>query len=517
MFGRLSRTPSQNSLNEGDIPPPSGHNRNVEPDINIFPEDYNEPELHASIKFTREHPIGAILVKLAQDNTALARKTNLRGVETNINDLCTTFHAAIQLEKEEMENKLIQTHENIEQALIFKDLNSHKINSAVSPPEYFSMEPTLTTPSRRAEALKIFSCHTKFSGLKQDNSISILEFLHTMKSAQEQMMLSESEFIDRLLICSTGHAHELILQWRNNGEDIHTIYHNLLINFDKRLAPEDAKVQLNNYKIPKSCTLARAEAQIMMLAGRSASSYPEGPSRTMSYNLDACNALIRALPRTSSATVNNLWNQLSARLGRHATFAELSRNVNLYRSSIDTDIREHGGESSHKNTKRIPTKRTVGVNRNRYVSYNVTSQINRPTLTRGYPNKNNNNPMRKNTSFTPRPLILKQLYNKHTTNNRNQPPHPSKKTPRRDNTGKFIKNNNNKTGSQNHCILCGYSNHTASSCQNMRNDSGNVVATFATHGVCGSCPPQVRPRLHHPPLLCPFRVGGPLQNKYKGQ
>jgi hypothetical protein len=124
--------------------------------------------------------------------------------------------------------------------------------------------------------------------------------------------------------------------------------------------------------------------------------------------------------------------------------------------------------------------------------------------------------MRKNTSFTPRPLILKQLYNKHTTNNRNQPPHPSKKTPRRDNTGKFIKNNN-KSGSQTHCILCGYSNHTASSCQNMRNDAGNVVATFATHGVCGSCPPQVRPRLHHPPLLCPFRVGGPLQNKYKGQ
>ena len=57
------------------------------------------PLLAASIKFTREHPIGTILIKLAQDNTALAKKTNLRGVETNIHDLCTSFHTAIQLEK----------------------------------------------------------------------------------------------------------------------------------------------------------------------------------------------------------------------------------------------------------------------------------------------------------------------------------------------------------------------------------------------------------------------------------
>jgi hypothetical protein len=160
-----------------------------------------------------------------------------------------------------------------------------------------------------------------------------------------------------MLASSTGLAHELLLEWKMNGESVPTIYHNLLINFDKRLSPDEAKMQLSSYKIPKSSSLAKAESQIMLLAGRTASALPEGPSRTAYYNLEACNAMIRSLPPSSSANVNNLYNQLSARLGRAATFAELSRGMNLLRTTIDKDIRQNGGDMSFKNKKWGPQLR----------------------------------------------------------------------------------------------------------------------------------------------------------------
>jgi hypothetical protein len=56
---------------------------NEQMDVHYEPDPNNS--LSESINFTKEHPIGAILIKLAQDNTALAQqKTNLRGVETSI-------------------------------------------------------------------------------------------------------------------------------------------------------------------------------------------------------------------------------------------------------------------------------------------------------------------------------------------------------------------------------------------------------------------------------------------------
>jgi hypothetical protein len=185
------------------------------------------------------------------------------------------------------------------------------INSTVTPPEYFSPEPTIKSVTRLAEVLKLFPRSFKFSGAKKEDNMSVVEFLNTLKTLQEQLKLSESEFFDRMLARSTGLAHELLLEWKANGENIHTIYHNLLINFDKRLSPDEAKMQLSAYKIPKTSMLAKAESQIMLLAGRTASSLPEGPSRTVYYNLEACNAMIQPLPPASSSSVNNLYNQIS--------------------------------------------------------------------------------------------------------------------------------------------------------------------------------------------------------------
>jgi hypothetical protein len=183
--------------------------------------------------------------------------------------------------------------------------------------------------------------------------MSVTEFLNIMKVAQDHAQLSEEEFIDRMLSCSTGLAYELLLEWKTNGENVATIYHNLLINIDKRHSADEAKQQLLSNKISRNSTPAKAESSIMLLASRAASQMPEGNSRVAYYNLEACNTIIRALPPLCSASVNNLYNQVSARLGRAVTFAELSRAINLYRVSRDSDIKANGAVNQFKIVKKI--------------------------------------------------------------------------------------------------------------------------------------------------------------------
>ena len=204
MFKNLSRSSSQTSLNEIErTVSPAPRIRNTEqPSSSAMEQILTEeldPALLESIQFTKCHPIGAILVKLASDNTALAKKANLRGVETNINDLCTSFHTAMQIEKEQRLDELSTAHEDIEHAIIHKDLNSHKLNTSVHPPHYFSETPKITSAAKSAEIQKLFPHNFKFSGSKTDH-MSVVEFLHILTTAQEQMHLTEKEFINRMIL-----------------------------------------------------------------------------------------------------------------------------------------------------------------------------------------------------------------------------------------------------------------------------------------------------------------------------
>ena len=524
MLRSLSRSSSQNSLNEGERnASPGPIFRNIErPAIEPI-ENELDPIVIDSINFTKQHPVGAILFKLATDNTALARKTNLRGVETNINDLCTSFHTAIKLDKDQRLDEITRSHKQLETNLINKTLNSHQINSTVKPPTHFSDVDKLTSPSKLLEVQKLLPQGIKFSGSRLD-SMSVVEFLNTLKTAQEQLQLSEAEFIKRMLICSTGHAHELISEWQANGENAATIYHCLLINFDKRLPPAEARHQLNNYKAPKSFTLAQTESHIMILAGRAASTLPEGPSRTANYNSEAINALIRALPATSSSLVCNEYHKLSADLERQCTFAELSKILNLYRTTIDNDIKNHGGEHTFKNRK-VPQ---INRGRSKFTNYSIVTNnprhLNNKQVNFSNYDQYAMNEARKlaragalmstakaynnTTSFTPRPIALNNL-TKNTYSKDARLTNKNKNNPNRDPKGKFVKTKN--TG----CSLCGMHNHLAKECRNMQNDRGQKVEILPTYGTCMRCPLKVFPRLHHPEALCPFRVGGPLANKFK--
>jgi hypothetical protein len=130
--------------------------------------------------------------------------------------------------------------------------------------------------------------------------------------------------------------------WIANNEDVPTIYHDLVIHYDKRLPPEEAKLELSTYKAPKTSNLAKVEAHLMSLANRAAAMLPAGPSRTAYYNMEVIHAIIRSLPPTSSSLVQMKYNELSAKQGRAATVAELSRHLHSVRYAIDNDIKTNG-------------------------------------------------------------------------------------------------------------------------------------------------------------------------------
>jgi len=83
MLGRLSRSNSQYCLHEEEQNVSSVPKiRNTEHPSHSNAEQLEitklDPIIAASIQFTKEHPIGAILVKLATDNTALAKKSKTK-------------------------------------------------------------------------------------------------------------------------------------------------------------------------------------------------------------------------------------------------------------------------------------------------------------------------------------------------------------------------------------------------------------------------------------------------------
>jgi hypothetical protein len=200
-------------------------------------------------QFTQKHPLGQILIKLLHENTKLAEKVHLKDMEISIDDLCKNFYNAQLLEKQRMRTKIMQTTSNLENALISREMNSHIINQSIAPPQHFSPTPTLLTPRQRADCMKLLpSGSNKFNG--SEKGTSIVEFLHHLNMIQKNCHLSLPEFYEIMLGSTTGQAYLLIHSWVEGGDDPETIYHNLLVHFDKRLQPEEARIKLMNYKAP---------------------------------------------------------------------------------------------------------------------------------------------------------------------------------------------------------------------------------------------------------------------------
>jgi len=455
-------------------------------------------------EFTNSHPLGRILLKMVEDQTYLARKTNNKEMATNIDEVCSAFHNAIKLERNNVNCRVQDTVTQVEENLMAKELNGHTLNASVMPPTYFSQTPVINSPQKLTEIMKIFPKPGKFSGTNQkDGNMSVVEFLNTLTAAQNQCCLSEPEFIDRIIAATTGMAHDLVFNWKINGDSASAIYHNLVVNFDQRMSPDDARQKLNSFIVNKNSSLAKAESAIQLLVARASYLLPPGESRKAYQDMEGCTTLIRALPPYSSQKANELYQNYTTKLQRACTMNELFRGLDQYRGVIDRDIKANGANPSN-NFKRMNVK----TGNQRYNTLlTTTDTTGKDKFVKHFPPPPNMIKNRQNeVSYTPKPQVRKF----------SKPVRPQNNNAKRFNkpSSNYVKPSQNQTNSTVRCSLCG-KNHKATDCRNIRDDKGKRLPMLPTYGICDKCPNFVQPRLHHPEAVCPYRRGGPLNRKFK--
>jgi len=498
---------------------------------------------HPTLAFTKSHPIGSLLLKMQTDITKLAVLNKMKSMESNVKEICDEFHHGINLERANTCNTIAINNSSIEDKIISKELHAHRLENPIDPPKHFAPSPQLVdNPAKLNECFKVFPRGNKFSGSNKEGHMNIREFLTNLNLAQEQCRLSEQEFLARMLASSTAGAHELIQMWIDNGNNVAQIYESLLIHYDKRPSAEEAKASLFSYKVAKHEDLSKAEAKIMIWVGTAAKTVPAGPSRATFTNLEGCQSLIRALPDWSRINVSNLYESLSAKLGRSLTFTELHQALHALRPNIDKDIKQNGIDSQR------PPRYINNMNKGpqlRYNAFNINVKEGIDTVERRtFPPKRSNT----ETSFTPKPIYRpsnRQQPNnrpRFSVSNRGKGGYNNNQTNRRSdnfggafskfNTGPERSRNNNNTNTYNNnnsynrprrgfqnrninggCILCGYKNHKAETCRNMKDDNGNIKGVIPGFGTCTKCPKEIKTRLNHPESLCPFRPKGPLYKR----
>ena len=507
------------------------------------------PGIH--YEYTNNHPMGKILIKILQDNTQMAKKAGLKSMELGIDDLCTSFYNAQLMERNRVKANILQTTAGIELSMIEKEMNSHTLNQQVEPPKTFSPVPTLLTSRQRADCMKLLpSGSHKFNGAP--TGMNILEYLHMLKTMQQQCNLSLPEFYEMMLASTTGNAHMLLYSWIENKDDPTNIFHNLLVHFDKRLQPEEARARLYAYKAPKSADLAKVEATIQRLASRATSNMPPGIARTTSYNLEVISGLIKALPPASSLIVQNQNNEKSARLGEPLTAVQLSRVLNMFRHTIDKDIKLNG-VSLLGDRKAVSRQGTRAGATKKYNTYKVSMAVPAPDPTNIRPpvpwGKTGPQPAPRQSFPRPtpipevgwggassRPPMTAQINQRKTTwrvaDRTNRPSQMGNKYNNSYNKNNYNNKSNNKYGGKprnplgrfqkgprpfprdsfsktDYCSLCGKTDHRAvDGCPNMVADNGRRVTILPAKDTCPACPAHVQPRLGHPPAICPYRKTG---------
>jgi len=464
----------------------------------ILPDNYEQ---------TRNDPIGKILLDMAHDQFMLAKKCKFQNMSTNIHEICENFEKFMELGEKQRQKHSEITKNEMEQRLINKRLSSHLINQTFRPPA-FAKYPALTSVGKTADILKLFPHrNNKFSGHPKDG-LSLLEFITSLNAAQEQAQLTEKEFKHMLLSCTTGLAHQFLIDWLDdNDEDMGSTYHQLALRFDNRMTAEEAKKELFYYKAPKDKTLAQVESHIMSLSHRASSIYPPGEARKQARDLESCDTLIRCLPPVSSDLVRKVHGELCTELGRPCSATDLSRALHNLRHSINADIRTHGG-SDTRGKSRFPIKNNI-MNRNKqknsYSSYAINTAVTPPSP-QFMTQRRTAAPSRGASRGLTRPASgQRRPYPPSST-----PRFPSNRGgPRRGSARGGPRRQINITG----CSLCGQSNHKTEACPNMRNNSGKVIRVHPVQGTCGLCPGARKHTLHHPSSICPFSPTGCLFGK----
>lgn len=369
-------------------------------------------------------------------------------------------------------------------------------NSRVTAPKYYANQTKLNTAADLTNAYKLFPRGSgRFSGEKSSN-YQVHEFLETINEIQDYLKLTEEEFKSRLIGSCTGKAHEFLTQWRQQGYTVPQMYHGLYLNFDRQDNADTAQEKLDQFKAFRNKSSAEVESAIAQLGMRACGRIPIGEARNIVYDYMCASSYFRALPDTVATFVRGHYNDLAAELRRQPTFSELSQYLDRHRYTLDLEIKKHGANPKHKDSKEG----------NKVVNY-VGKEGKKPFPANKKPDdkKPRPKPARSDTESDKasggsdrKDSGYKKTHKEDKGKDFKKKPKDKGKTSR----SESLDSSKRRGFKFKQCSLCGELGHLASEgCYKMKDDQGNVVLVSPTYGACTLCPDN----LHHPERYCPRR------------
>ena len=428
---------------------------------------------------TSQCEVGNILIQVASRLNKLEDKMKMKNPRIDLTEMCYSYNTKKRDDQVENEQMIEDAVQNVQERLVASKLNFHVLDHRIEPPKEFGTRNQLHKPEVLRMAMMLFP-KTKYDN--SNSSGDITEFLERTVQAQKRILLNESEYLEMLLMCTTGEAHTQLKLYIDNGESISSIFFRLLTLFDKSLTIDAARNQLHNLKGHKGDTLASLEAKILKLSAIVGRQWKSGEMRQNFCDLGNCQTLIYSLPDKGSDSIRKRvqqnFNMLAAQLNRAPTFAEFMAALQNYTEQINAALKETGDSN------------------------------------REYMRHNNNVSARKN-DYRNKKFNINSVQNKQfNSGNRNYTPNQDRLNGRQ---GSYNKNGNwNQGKSKNYqnfsasrgdqvprCSLCRSTRHTASQgCRRMVNKDGQVVLVAPVQERCPICYDKTGYDYFHPTAYC---------------
>ncbi len=497
---------------------------------------------------TIDNNLGRILLELTAQVNDINKKINLPKGKS-VDETCNDFNDHLKDLDDHIEDNVSRRVGKIEDLVkqrVSEALKKHVRDKAFS--NYINHAETIFPPSFDDGSISVISDeklglinHTfptrhKFSGF---GTPSVVEFLRNMNAAQAQCKLSEHTFRETLLRCTTGEVYDDLATSIDGDAPLSEIYNSLLTKYDKRLRPEQAQVELENFVLPKDPTYNKVVSKIRHLCQRACLEHEE-PGRTQIYNLTATGYLLKNLPFGSLNDGVKVRADLVAELGRLPTFSELTQALRKYDGAIDINYRRDANrnrfnKAGNVKLSDIPAPRIFARNNMRAKISEINHQQNflgqrndhnfdsqalnnkNPAGNRGN-RYNNNSGNRYNNNNQHR----KGDYN-YRDNKKQNPNYIPLGNNSKMNYGRNNDKNNNRRNYGIHtetegrlkCNFCGKNSHIGSKlCYEMRNDEGAIKFTVPTSEPCQVCKKEIGKTLFHPSYRCFNR---PVAKQLKAQ
>ena len=249
-----------------------------------------------------------------------------------------------ELENEEKQDQILALQKQIElMSATFQELEEEKkrivcLNKTelmygrtanhIDPPSEFSEMPVLRIDSKKSE---FYHCFPFAKGFKKFDPKyhNITDFLQDCNRAQKKLNLSQEEFIEEFMSATQGDIRKNINIWLTTGETLTDIYFKLINMYDKQMTFDQARKELDDFKLTKDMNFTKLVSEIARLASIANSHYPAGEIKYR-INEDATRTLIKCLPQTSHHIANNEMAKLIRALGEVPTFTELVSRLRMF-------------------------------------------------------------------------------------------------------------------------------------------------------------------------------------------